>query len=127
MRLISLAACALAGCNWVLGLDRASSPDADPGAIDAADAEAGDDAPDAPDAAPPTINAVVAGGNHTCILRGDAVRCWGLGLYGRLGLAAAYKLSGLQARRKSAFKIDFKVDPTAPFSVRNVPAFDLRK
>ena len=27
--------------------------------------------------------------------------------------------------RKSGFKIDFKVDPTAPFSVRNVPAFEL--
>jgi hypothetical protein len=51
----------------------------------------------------------------------------GLGLYGRLGLAAAYKFSGLQRRRKSGFKIDFKVDPKAPFSVRNVPAFDLRK
>jgi hypothetical protein len=51
----------------------------------------------------------------------------GLGLYGRLGLAAAYKFSGLQTRRKSGFKVDFKVDPTAPFSVRNVPAFDLRK
>jgi hypothetical protein len=51
----------------------------------------------------------------------------GLGLYARLGLAAAYKFSGLQTRRKPGFKIDFKVDPTAPFSVRNVPAFDLRK
>ena len=51
----------------------------------------------------------------------------GLGLYGRLGLAAAYKFSGLQRRRKSGFRIDFKVDPTAPFSIRNVPAFDLRK
>jgi hypothetical protein len=51
----------------------------------------------------------------------------GAGLYGRLGLAAAYKFSGLQARRKSGFKIDFKVDPAAPFSVRSVPAFELRK
>ena len=51
----------------------------------------------------------------------------GLGLYARLGLAAAYEFSGLQRRRKPGFKIDFKVDPTAPFSVRTVPAFDLRK
>jgi len=51
----------------------------------------------------------------------------GAGLYGRLGLAAAHKALGLQARRKAGFKIDFKVDPAAPFSVRNVPAFELRK
>ena len=51
----------------------------------------------------------------------------GAGLYARLGLAAAHKALGLQARRKSGFKIDFKVDPAAPFSVRTVPAFDLRK
>ena len=51
----------------------------------------------------------------------------GAGLYARLGLAAAHKYLGLQAKRRSGFKIDFKVDPTAPFSVRNVPAFELRK
>jgi hypothetical protein len=51
----------------------------------------------------------------------------GAGLYARLGLAAAHKTLGLQARRKSGFRIDFKVDPAAPFSVRTVPAFDLRK
>jgi hypothetical protein len=51
----------------------------------------------------------------------------GLGLYARLGLAAAYKYSGLQAQRKSGFKIDFAVDPSAPHSVRNVPAFEMRK
>ena len=51
----------------------------------------------------------------------------GAGLYGRLALTAAYKMSGLQKRRKSGFKIDFKVDPAAPFSVQNIPAFELRK
>jgi len=51
----------------------------------------------------------------------------GAGLYARLGLAAAHKALGLQTRRKSGFRIDFKVDPAAPFSVRTVPAFDLRK
>jgi hypothetical protein len=51
----------------------------------------------------------------------------GLGLYARLGLAAAYKYSGLQAHKRSGFRIDFAVDPSAPFSVSNVPAFELRK
>jgi len=51
----------------------------------------------------------------------------GAGLYARLGLAAVHKYLGLQAARKSGFNIDFKVDPTAPFSVRNVPAFEFRK
>jgi hypothetical protein len=51
----------------------------------------------------------------------------GPGLYARLGLAAAHKQLGLQARRRSGFRIDFKVDPAAPSSVRNIPAFELRK
>jgi len=51
----------------------------------------------------------------------------GAGLYARLGLAAAHKYLGLQTARKSGFKVDFKVDPAAPFSVRTVPAFELRK
>ena len=49
----------------------------------------------------------------------------GLGLYARLGLAAAHKYSGAQARRKVGRIIDFKVDPRAPQGVRWVPAFAL--
>jgi hypothetical protein len=49
----------------------------------------------------------------------------GLGLYARLGLAAAHKYSGAQARRKAGRIIDFKLDPRAPQGVRTVPAFAL--
>lgn len=51
----------------------------------------------------------------------------GLGLYARMGLAAAWKFSGLQKRRERRFKIDFKVDPTAPWSVRPIQPFDLAR
>lgn len=51
----------------------------------------------------------------------------GPGLYARIGLAAAWKLAGLQKRREHRFKIDFKVDPTAPWSVRPVPSFELER
>jgi hypothetical protein len=51
----------------------------------------------------------------------------GTGLYARLGLAALHKFSGAQTRKKAGFKIDFAVDPTAPFGFRNIPAFELRK
>ena len=51
----------------------------------------------------------------------------GLGLYARLGLAAAHKYSGAQSRRKVGLTIDFQVDPQAPHGVRNMPAFAMRK
>ncbi len=51
----------------------------------------------------------------------------GPGLYARLGLAAVHKQLGLQGDRRSGFKIDFKVDPAAPFGVRSIQALELRK
>ncbi len=51
----------------------------------------------------------------------------GPGLYARLGLAAVHKQLGLQGHRRSGFKIDFKVDPAAPFGVRSIQALELRK
>jgi hypothetical protein len=51
----------------------------------------------------------------------------GLGLYARLGLAAAHKYSGAQSRRKVGLTIDFQVDPQAPHGVRNMPALAMRK
>jgi hypothetical protein len=51
----------------------------------------------------------------------------GLGLYARLGLAAAHKYSGAQSRRRPGLTIDFQVDPQAPHGVRNVPALAMRK
>jgi hypothetical protein len=51
----------------------------------------------------------------------------GIAAMAKFGLAAAYKVAGLQKARKSAFKIDFRVDPTAPFGVRTIDAYALRK
>jgi hypothetical protein len=50
----------------------------------------------------------------------------GLGLYARLGLAAAHKYSGAQARGRAKRIIDFEVDPAAPKGVRDVAPFALR-
>jgi hypothetical protein len=36
-------------------------------------------------------------------------------------------MSGLQGRRRQRFTIDFRVDPMAPFSVRNIDAYALQK
>ena len=47
--------------------------------------------------------------------------------WAKFGLAAAVKLSGLQKGRRKSFDIDFRVDPMAPFSVRNIDAYALRK
>ncbi len=46
---------------------------------------------------------------------------------GKLGLAAVYKYSGLQKGRAAGFKIDFKVDPSAPQGIVDIPAYELRK
>ncbi|MGI9406697.1 MAG: hypothetical protein ACR2O4_10035 [Hyphomicrobiaceae bacterium] len=51
----------------------------------------------------------------------------GLGKWGKMGVAAAAKFSGLQKRNKTPFHIDFKVDPSAPHSVRDIEAYDFRK
>jgi len=51
----------------------------------------------------------------------------GLGLGLRLGLAGAYKFSGLQKRRRRPFRIDFAVDARAPHSVRDIEPFELSR
>ena len=51
----------------------------------------------------------------------------GPGLYARMGLAAAWKYAGMQKQREQRYKIDFKVDPSAPFSVRSIPAIEITK
>lgn len=51
----------------------------------------------------------------------------GPGLWSRLALAGAWKQLGLERRSEQLFHIDFKVDPEAPFGVRSIPAYDIRK
>jgi len=51
----------------------------------------------------------------------------GLGLHARMALAGAWKLSGIQNKRQHKFKIDFKVDPNAPNSVRDIEAYEHAK
>ncbi|MEJ1159394.1 hypothetical protein [Prosthecomicrobium sp. N25] len=51
----------------------------------------------------------------------------GIAAMAKCGLAAAYKVTGLQKARKRPFTIDFRVDPTAPLGVRSIEAYALRK
>jgi hypothetical protein len=47
----------------------------------------------------------------------------GAGFWGKAAFAAFMKKSGLQARNQRKRTIDFAVDPTAPDSVRDIPAY----
>ena len=47
--------------------------------------------------------------------------------YPKLGLAAAYKMAGIQKRRKHKFNIDFRVDPTADAGFSDIPAYEMSK
>jgi hypothetical protein len=47
--------------------------------------------------------------------------------WAKFGLAAAVKMSGMQAKRRQRFLIDFRVDPMAQFGVRNIDAYALQK
>ena len=51
----------------------------------------------------------------------------GASFYGKLGLAALYKFSGLQKKSAAGFNINFRVDPSAPDSVADIPEYELRK
>ena len=47
----------------------------------------------------------------------------GLSYWAKLGVAAAYKLSGVQRKRKCVVKVDFAVDPAAPNGVRPIMGY----
>jgi hypothetical protein len=47
----------------------------------------------------------------------------GLSYWAKLGLAAAYKLTGTQKKRKRIARVDFTVDPTAPNGVRPISSY----
>ena len=47
----------------------------------------------------------------------------GPGFYAKAGVAAAWKLAGLQKKRQRVRTIDFAVDPNAPDGLRDIPAY----
>ena len=51
----------------------------------------------------------------------------GLTYWAKFGLAAAYKLSGHQNKRRKILNVDFRVDPTAPRGVHTIPGYELRR
>lgn len=51
----------------------------------------------------------------------------GPALWFKLALVAAHRRSGLQKKRKMTYKIDFRVDPAAPFGMRDIDAYELAK
>jgi hypothetical protein len=44
--------------------------------------------------------------------------------WAKFGVAAAYKLTGSQRRRRKTLQVDFAVDPRAPHGVRNIPSYE---
>jgi len=50
----------------------------------------------------------------------------GLTYWVKLGVAGAYKLSGMQKKRKRIAKVDFLVDPSAPNGVRSIAEYEFR-
>jgi len=50
----------------------------------------------------------------------------GVTYWAKLALAAAYKLTGTQKKRKRIAKVDFTVDPSAPHSVRPISGYAFR-
>ncbi len=51
----------------------------------------------------------------------------GLSYWAKYGVAGAYKLTGRQRVRRQSFKVDFKVDPTAPRGIADIPSYEFRK
>lgn len=47
--------------------------------------------------------------------------------WAKFGVAAAYKLAGLQRKYRKVMKVDFAVDPAAPRGVRTIPAYEMRR
>jgi len=47
--------------------------------------------------------------------------------WSKAAVAAAWKLSGMQKKRRQTFKVDFAVDPSAPDCVRTIPAYEFSK
>ena len=50
-----------------------------------------------------------------------------MSFYPKLGLAAAYKLAGIQKKKHHKFQIDFRVDPNAEGGLLNIPAYEMSK
>lgn len=51
----------------------------------------------------------------------------GLGYWTKYGVAGAYRLSGMEKRRSETFAIDFKVDPSKPRGIEDIPAYEFKK
>jgi len=51
----------------------------------------------------------------------------GPGLWGRLALAGAVKFSGLRKAKAKPYRVDFRVDPSAPRGARDITPYEFRK
>lgn len=51
----------------------------------------------------------------------------GLSYWAKYGVAGAYRVSGLEKQRSTGFAIDFKVDPSKPLGIQDIPGYELRK
>jgi hypothetical protein len=47
--------------------------------------------------------------------------------WGKLGLSLAYRATGMHKRRRKRLAVDFRVDPSAPRGVRDIPAYQFQE
>jgi len=50
----------------------------------------------------------------------------GVAYWSKLGIAGAYRVSGMEKRRRRPFNIDFTVDPESPDGIRNIEPYQYR-
>lgn len=48
-------------------------------------------------------------------------------LWAKMALAGAHRYSGIRQKNKMTFKVDFRVDPSAPNGIRDIDAFEFAK
>ncbi len=51
----------------------------------------------------------------------------GFGFWAKAALTSAYRLTGIQKRRRKTLRVDFQVDPKALRGVRSIPAYEFRR
>ncbi|MBZ8132456.1 cupin-like domain-containing protein [Afifella sp. IM 167] len=51
----------------------------------------------------------------------------GPALWAKLALAGAHRFTGMQKKNRLTYKVDFRVDPKAPFGMRDIEAYELAK
>ncbi len=64
---------------------------------------------------------------RTLGMKNPGIATSGPALWSKLALTAAHRYSGMRRKNQMTYKVDFRVDPTAPFGMRDIEAYELAK